>query len=110
MANSTAARPTPPAAPSTTTHSSGRTRAKLRRAWKAVRWATPDAAADTRSTAGSTGSKAAADTATRSANAPYRTEPITRSPTARPSTPGPRDDTVPANSLPTVKGTGMVTW
>ncbi len=49
-------------------------------------------------------------TATRSANAPNNTEPITRSPTRQLVTPGPTDDTVPANSLPTVKGTGMVTW
>ncbi len=75
-----------------------------------MRWATPEAAADTRSMAGSTGCRAPADTTTWSAKAPNSVEPITRSPTARPSTPGPSEATVPANSLPTVNGTGMVIW
>ena len=55
--------------------------------------------------------QAAAGTATRSAKAPTRVAPITRSPTASPSTPGPtRRPRVPANSLPGVNGTGTCIW
>ena len=68
------------------------------------------AAAVARSTAGSTGWRDAAATAICSAKAPNSAEPITRSPTATLSTPVPTERTVPANSLPTVKGSGMVIW
>ena len=63
-----------------------------------------------RSTAGSTGRSDWAATATCSAKAPNSADPITRSPTVQLSTPAPTERTVPANSLPTVNGSGMVIW
>ena len=71
----TAASPTPPPAPRTTSSSPGCSRATERRTWYAVRQATPKAAAWRSSTPGGTARTAAAATATSSAKAPTITVP-----------------------------------
>ena len=45
-----------------------------------------------------------------SAKAPTMVEPNTRSPSSRPSAPSPNSTTVPAYSLPKMKGVGTETW
>src|SRR4051812_42692824 len=106
----TAARPTPPPAPSTTSSSPGCTRATECNTWKAVRWATPKAAAAASSTPSGVLVNAVADTTISSAKAPTSAEPKTRSPGATRSTPSPMASTVPANSLPGTNGGGTLIW
>src|SRR5581483_12059463 len=109
-ASSTAADPTPPAAPRTATHSPGCTRATLTSAWNAVSYVTPYAAAAPKSTSAGTLRSDRAGATTSSANAPTNPPPRTRSPTDSSATDGPTAATVPANSLPGMNGSGADAW
>src|SRR6185369_17300695 len=104
FAISTAAEPTPPAAPRTSTVSPGRTSAVMRSASYAVAYVTGNAAALRNSTDAGTRISIAVDDTTASANAPTNTVPHTRSPTAKSSTPGPSPRIVHEKSLPGVNG------
>ena len=73
-----------------------------------MRWATPEAAADRRSTAGSTGWTDDAGTRICSAKAPIMADPMTRSPTATPSTPGPDGADRPGELAARREGDGHV--
>src|SRR5262249_13102270 len=107
---STAAEPTPPAAPRTTTWSPGRTSATLRSASYAVAYTTGNAAAAARSTPSGTRTSPAAGATAASANAPTKTVPHTRSPARTPLVAAPTAATVPAKSLPGVNGVGTDAW
>ena len=89
VASSTVAKPTPPAAPSTSTDSPSCTSAIVRSAWIAVVCATLNAAASCRSTESGATVTDVALTTIRSAYAPTKLAPYTRSPTVIPSTPSP---------------------
>ena len=106
----TAARPTPPPAPSTTSSSPGCSSATERSTWYAVRCATPKAAAWRTSTPSGKRRTASAPITTSSAKAPAMVVPTTRSPTARSPTPSATSATTPANSLPGTNGVGTVSW
>ena len=106
----TAARPTPPPAPRTTSSSPGCSRATERSTWYAVRWATPKAAACGSSTPAGMRVTASTEIAASSANAPTNPVPLTRSPTTMPLTPSATSVTTPANSLPGMNGVGTGTW
>src|SRR5262249_35548261 len=108
--SSTAASPTPPPAPRTTSVSPGWTAATDRRTWYAVRCATPNAAAVRSSTPSGMRVSAVGATTISSAKAPASAVPATRCPTATPVTPSATSSTMPANSRPGTNGAGTLIW
>lgn len=89
--------PDPPLAPSTTTHSPGRTVTRSRNAKAIVPWLSIELAATPASTPSGTGTRSSSGTTTWLANPP---KPVSRAATRRP--PG----VVPAIALPGVNGSG----
>src|SRR6266481_7122475 len=110
LPSSTAARPTPPAAPRTRSVSPSRRCARSFSAWCEVPYVIRNADAVTKSISAGIAIVRLASTASSSANPPQPVEPITRSPTLRRSTPSPSAVTTPATSPPGANGSGGRNW
>src|SRR5580765_7226225 len=107
---STAVSPTPPAAPVTSSHSPGCSRARDSSATCDVPYVTGNAAALGKSMLAGIGSTRGASTTTSSAYAPVPVSAITRSPGFNPRTLAPTSATVPAASMPGVNGNAGFSW
>src|SRR5512134_90131 len=108
--SSTAASPTPPAAPSTSSVSLGLSWPRSFNACQAVPYATVNPAAAARSTPRGSGTVRAAGATHSSANAPNSTLATTGSPGFTCVTPPPVSFTTPASSTPGVNGRGGLIW
>src|SRR6185295_3811124 len=107
---SIAARPTPPAAPSTSSVSPACSAPRSQSACSEVAYVRPKAAAVANAIPGGIGSRRRASVFTSSANAPWVVIAITASPGLAVVTPSPTAFTTPAISLPGENGSGGLTW